>query len=443
MKYFQKAYATFTHYIPRGSTVLAATTMGSYIMGLLRDRILAQSFGASTSLDSYNAAFLLPDFLFNLLVASGISAAAVPLFSELYRKNKKIAYQYMNSLMVFAVIAMLVVAVIIWLFAPFLSYTVAPGLSEEGRLLVVSLMRIVAVSPILFSASNALGAMLVVKRRFFWYGMSPLMYNAGIIGGAIFLSPHFGVQGVAYGAVAGAFLHMLVRLLDSLFVGWNLSAGVRWPEGFLKRTLVLMVPKMVGHPVELVTFWVFTSLASLLAPGSITILNLARNFQSVPVSLIGIAMATAVFSSLAEASEGSLDQLKELFNKTTRTILVISTLAALALFFLREPIVSLLLGGGAFDEAAVKRTAMMLAVFCLAVPTESLSHLFARAFYAKQNTVTPVIFSVISLVVSGTTAYALLASLGILAIPIGFFAGSLLKTLGLYLTFLRSLKVGK
>lgn len=425
-----------TRFIPRGSVVLAGTTLLSYAMGLLRDRILAQSFGASVELDSYNAAFLVPDFVFNLLVASGIAAAAVPLFTELYRRNRSHAYEYINTLMFAAVSVMAVTGLGLAVFAPILSSLVAPGLSEEGQSLVIGLMRIVALSPILFAASNALGAMLIAEKHFFWYGLSPVLYNVGIISGALWLVPRFGIAGVAYGTVLGALLHLLARVIDARRHGWRLTKAWHWHRPEIRQTLRLMLPKMIGHPVELVMFWIFTSLASLLAPGSITVLNFSRNFQSVPVSFFGIAMATAVFPSLAQAALTSLSDVKQLVRRTAVTILLSSMAAALFVFVIRRPLVALLLGGGAFDEAAVARTALTLGIFCLAIPTESLSHLLARAFYAMKNTLIPVVLSVASLVIASGSAYFLTKTMGIVGLPLGFFLGSLVKTIGLYVLFL-------
>lgn len=430
-------HSLITRFIPKGSVVLFATMLGSYVMGLLRDRILAHSFGASTNLDIYNAAFLVPDFLFNVLVASGIAAAAVPLFTDLYKRNKTHAFQYMNSLIAVAVVMMIITAAVITLFAHSLSFIVAPGLNEGSRELAVHVMQILAFSPILFAISNALGALLIAQKRFLWYGLSPVFYNVGIISGALLLAPQFGIIGVAYGTVLGAGLHLLVRLGDALWTGWRPHLTWYWHAAEMKRTLQLMAPKMVGHPVELVTFWVFTSLASLLAPGSITVLNFSRNFQSVPVSLLGIAMATAVFPSLAQAATSSSTELRDLFRRTTLTILGASVAAALVVYIIRRPLVAILLGGGAFDGEAVTRTALTLGFFCLSIPTESLSHLFARAFYATKNTITPVIFSVISLVVAGSSAYVLSSRIGIIGLPLGFFFGSVTKTVGLWLLFLK------
>jgi putative peptidoglycan lipid II flippase len=186
-------------FLPRGSTTLALTTLGSYILGLGRDRIFAQTYGASTALDSYNAAFLVPDFLFNLLVASGIAAAAVPLFTELSRHHRQEAYGYMNALLLVATLAAAVCALLVIIFAPLLSILVAPGLDAGERVLVVQLMRMLAIPPLLFAGSNALGAMLVAEQRFLFYGLSPMLYNLGIIGGTILLAQQWGIMGTVVG----------------------------------------------------------------------------------------------------------------------------------------------------------------------------------------------------------------------------------------------------
>lgn len=431
-------------YIPRGSAVLAGATLASYVLGLVRDRMLARTFGASVSLDSYNAAFLIPDFLFNVLVASGIAAAAVPLFTQLYARSHKDAHAYMNSLLTSAVGAMAMVGLFLGIFAPQLSAFVAPGLDEPGRLLVAQMMRILAVSSLLFAASNALGSMLVAQKHFLFYGLSPVAYNLGIIAGVVFLAPQFGIIGVAYGTVLGAALHLFVRLVDAMRSGWTWQWTPRpftTPE--MKRTYVLMGPKMIGHPVEMLTFWVFTGLASFLAEGSITVLNFARNFQSVPVSILGIAMSTAIFPVLAEAILVSREELHRVFRRTAWTILCTSGGAAVLMYIIRRPLVAVLLGGGAFDTNAVTQTAFVLGLFCLAIPTESLSHLFARAFYAKQDTATPVILSVVSLLISSTSAYLLIGSIGIAGLPLGFFFGSLAKSLGLFVLFTKKLSPQK
>ncbi|MEX1997788.1 MAG: murein biosynthesis integral membrane protein MurJ [Candidatus Andersenbacteria bacterium] len=414
--------------IPAGSLVLALTTFGSYVVGLFRDRLLAQTFGASRALDAYNAAFLLPDFLFNFLVASGIAAAFVPLFIDLKHQSVPQARRYANTVITTATISMSVAALLLLLFAEPASRLVTPGFTAPDQQLVARLLRIFSLSPILFSASNALGAMLVAERRFFFYGLAPITYNLGIIGGILLFAPTYGIMGVAAGTIAGAVLHLLIRLVDATLTGWRFvpNLAVRTPE--FTTTLKLMLPKMFGHPIELATFWAFTAIASTLTPGSIAVLNFARNFQSVPVSLIGIVVATTSFPILAQAAtRRSRSGFVAALTRSAILILFASLASAVFIFLVRQPLVAFLLGGRAFTESDVARTAVILGMFCLAIPTEALSHLLARAFYATKNTWVPVLCSVASFALSLLAAWLLLEQLDLLALPLAFFFGSVLK----------------
>lgn len=427
--------------IPAGSAVLAGTTIISYAVGLLRDRTFAQIFGASRSLDAYNAAFLLPDLLFNFLIASGIAAAFVPIFTEVFRKDKEKAYEYTNSAISGATGIMMLSAIIIFIFAKPISVLAAPGFPTEDLLMVASIIRILAISPILFGISNTLGAMLIAKRRFFFYGLSPVLYNLGIIGGTIFLSPVFGITGVAIGTVVGAFFHMLMRVIDAYLSGYKFHFNFDFKTPEFKKTIKLMLPKMFGHPVELAMFWGFTVIASGLASGSVAVMNFARNFMSVPVSIIGITFATTAFPVMAKAiSENSQEDFKKILKSSFWLILGGSILAAIITFFIREPLIRIVLGGGAFNQTAVARTALTLGFFTLAMPTESLVHLLARAFYATKNTTVPVVMSILGLIIAIAGGYLLVPSLDIVAIPVAFFAASLIELILLIILLPRRLK---
>ena len=418
--------------IPAGSITLALTTLLSYIMGLFRDRVFAQTFGASRLLDTYNAAFILPDFIFNVAVASGIAAAFVPLFSDISREDKVKANRYTNTVITASVIVMAIAAVIIFVFAGPASRLVAPGFAGDDLKKVAELLRILALSPIIFAISNALGAASIAKRRFLFYGLSPVMYNVGIISGTLLLVPQLGIKGVAIGTIIGALLHLGTRMLDLKKLGLRIRPEFAFRTSEFKKTLRLMLPKMVGHPVELATFWGFTALASGLVPGSIVVLNFARNFQSVPVSIIGIAVATAVFPALAEAAtDGSKKRFLEAFRPSLWLILFTSLLAALVISAIRNPLVDIILGGKAFSPEAVSKTAAVLGVFAFSIPAEALSQLFARAFYATKNTLIPVIFSITALIISVGGAWLLMPGFDIFALPLAFTFGSLVKLAGL------------
>lgn len=422
----------------RGTIILAATTFLSYLLGFLRDRLFAQRFGASPELDAYNAAFIIPDLILNIFVAGALTAAFTPVFGELLAQNKKLeAEETMVSTLNAALLTVLAAGLIALVLAPWLAPLVAPGFDEATTRLLIGTMRLLLLSPIIFAVSNTLGSVLLTKKHFFSYGISPALYNLGIIAGTLLLAPRWGIYGVAVGTLAGSFLHLSARLVAMKGTGLSYRFSITL-SGPVKKIFALMLPKMVGHPVEQFTFFGFTAIASTLGAGSIAVLNFARNFQSVPVGVIGIAAGLALFPFLTDMS-ARLDSaaFRAHLRHGVTSVSIVTLLAALFMFMLNDWLIKLLLGGGKFDAEAISRTASTLAVFTLAIPTESVSHILVRAFYALKNTLTPITISVIGLAVTIPAAYLLSNILGIYALPLGFFIGSLLKValLGAFLIY--------
>jgi putative peptidoglycan lipid II flippase len=309
---------------------------------------------------------------------------------------------------------------------------IAPGFAGEQRELYVALFRLMLATPILFAASLTLGQVLLAEQRFFWYGVAPLLYNGGIIAGTLAFSGSLGIYGPAIGAVIGAAIHLgsrFIGLRGSRFrvrLGWEARGGS--VRESVREFVRLMLPKMISHPVEPMTFLFFTNVASGLAAGSVTVVSYARNFQSVPVSLIGVAFALAIFPALSTAhATGDRRGFLRLLGSQALTIGVITSLAAVALVVVAEVAIRVLLGGGAFGPEDVSRTALVLGAFALSIPFESLSHLLSRAIYATRHTLLQVLASLAGLVVTIAATLALLPGSGVVAIPLGFAIGQAAK----------------
>lgn len=409
----------------RGALILVITSALSYAFGLLRDRALAGAFGASDLLDAYQAAFIIPDFLFNILIAAALSAAFIPVFTDLRtRGEQQTASHLAGSLLVIGLSVLLVVGIIAFAAAGALTRLVAPGFSGEQHALLTSLTRILLASPLLFLVSNLFGGMLVSTKRFLFYGISPALYNLGIIVGAVFFVPHMGIHGVAYGTLLGAVLHLLARAVDVYRSGLTLIPSVQISPA-VRKVFLLMLPRMVGLTAVHMQLWAFTAIASTLGEGSVTVVNIARNFQSFPVSLIGIAFATSLFPLLVESA--SLRKRTVYTRRVVRGVLTTAAVAlpaAGALFLVRTPMIAFFVGTGAFDPEAVARTAAVLGIYTLAIPTESLVHVLARGFYALHNTLIPVSVSLVSVGVSVSSSFLLAQRFGVVGIPAGFAIGT-------------------
>lgn len=424
------ARSAIDRYLPRGAAILSVLIFASYVLGLVRDRIFARTFGAGSELDAYNSAFVLPELLLDVLVEAGLAAPFIPIFLRLRAGSDPAeGDRFARSILTAGVAIMGISAVVMFVFAEATTGLIAPGFEGSQRDLYASLFRVMLVTPILFAASLTLGQVLLAEQRFFWYGLAPLLYNGGIVVGTVLFSDALGIYGPAIGAVLGAAIH-----LGSRFIGLRGSAfriGLGW-EGRtppIREFVRLMLPKMVSHPVEPMTFLFFNAVASGLAAGSVTAVSFARNFQSVPVSLVGVAFALAVFPALSTAhAAGDRPGFLRLLRTNLVSIAVVTMGAALGLAILGELAIRVLLGGGEFGERDVELVATTLAAFALSVPFESLSHLLSRAIYATRHTLLQVLASLAGFAITVAATLLLLDGSGIVAIPLGFAIGQAAKT---------------
>ena len=412
-------------FLPQGAALLSALIFGSYVMGLARDRIFARTFGAGSELDAYNAAFVLPELLLDVLVEAGLAAPFIPIFLQLRSQGDGgEGDRFARTILTGAVTIMGLAAALMFVFAEATTSFIAPGFSGEQRELYVSLFRVMLVTPILFAASLTLGQVLLAEQRFFWYGIAPLLYNGGIIIGTIGFGDALGIYGPAIGAVLGALIHLGSRFIGLRGSRFRIVLGWEGGTPAIREFVRLMVPKMVSHPVEPMTFLFFTAVASSLAAGSVTAVSFARNFQSVPVSLVGVAFALAVFPALSTAfATGDRHAFLRLLWTNLASITVVTVAAAVGLIVVGELAVGVLLGGGAFDDRDVALVAMTLAAFALSVPFESVSHLLSRAIYATRHTILQVLASLAGLAITIGATLLLVEEMGIVAIPLGFAAG--------------------
>ena len=413
----------FKNLILHTAFALTLTSGLSYFLGLVRDRAFAHTFGVGADLDVYNAAFVVPDFFLAFLVTSGLSAAFVPIFSGLDESRKKEAVEYTNQVLSFGLLVLVILLIGFAIVLPHVAAYLVPGFDEVKVAEYVKVTRLMLVSPVLFTVSNTFGNVLISIKEFLWFGLAPVMYNVGIVFGVYVFVPEFGVMGLVMGTVLGAALHLCVRLPAVLRYGFRFKLNFRF-ESRMKETVFLMLPKMFQIGMWQVLLWWFVNLASRLPEGSVTIYSFARNFQSVPVSLIGIAVALSAFARLSHvAAHKDYDEFRKVVWSKGLYIFGLTGSAAALLALISYPLIDVLLGGGKFDESAVRATAALLMVYCISVPLESVMHLLARAHYSLKNTIRPSVIHVMTIVLTMVVSLSLLPQLELFAIPIGFAIG--------------------
>lgn len=381
------------------TVVLAVASLVSRLFGLLRDRSLAAHFGAGDVLDAYFAAFKIPDFIFNLLLLGALSSAFIPIFTEYMHKNgKDEAWSFVNTLINIGITILTVTLLLIAIFAPTLAHFITPGFDDAKREMTVNLMRVMLLSPLFFGFSNLAGGILNSFKNFIVYAIAPILYNLGIIGGIIWLVPRFGYMGLAYGVVLGAFLHMMVQLPSVFALGYKYRMHINFHHPALKRMAVLMIPRVFGIAAQQVSVLINTVIASTLAVGSITVLNLGDNLASLPISIFGISFAVAVFPTLTEKySLQKIGEFKEDVLRTLRQILFFILPTMMLYWLLRAQIVRLILGAGQFGWEDTRFTVSVVAFLVFGMWAQAIIPLLARSFYALQDTKTPFITSLVSL----------------------------------------------
>jgi putative peptidoglycan lipid II flippase len=406
----RRFFASETRGMHEAAYLLAAFAFASQIIGLLRDRILAASFGAGHTLDLYYAAFRVPDFLFATVASLFSLYALLPVLSRLEEERKGLMISFLRDLVLVFIIGITFVSLVAYALAPLLLPVIAPGLSDAAsRADLILLVRILLLQPILLGISNTISSLTQLRHRFVLYSISPLLYNLGIIFGAVMLYPRWGIAGLGVGVVLGALLHMAVQL--PFFFGEKGEGRVSLPRlaGLTREILALSIPRTLALASNQISLLVIVALASFLVPGSIAVFNFSYNLQSVPLTIIGISYSVAAFPTFARLhAQGAKDEFTRYAEAALRHIIFWSVPCTIFVIVLRAQIVRTVLGAGQFDWSATRLTAAALALFVLSLLAQSATFLISRAYYAIGNTKKPFYFGLADIAVSVFSALALL-----------------------------------
>jgi putative peptidoglycan lipid II flippase len=373
--------------------ILAASALLSSLLALVRDRLLAHTFGAGTELDLYYAAFRIPDLIF---VATGALVSVYILIPELARRDAGAQKKYIDTVIVAFSILAVVVSGGAALFAPFVLAHLFPQFVLSGLLpTLVTLTRIMLLQPILLGFSNILAAITQSRARYALYAMSPLLYNLGIIAGITVLYPVWGITGLAYGVILGAALHVGIQIPSVLADGFFHSLPRLWEPRVLLETAAISVPRALALSMNQLTFIGLTALAATLATGSIAVFMFAFNLQAVPLAIIGASYSVAAFPALARAiARGAHDEFVAHIAAAARYIFFWSLPAVAFIIVLRAHLVRVILGSGAFDWTDTRLTAAAFALLSLSLVSQGLMLLLVRGYYAAGRTFVPFIVSV-------------------------------------------------
>jgi putative peptidoglycan lipid II flippase len=395
--------------IGSAALIISGAYLLSRLLGLLRDRLLIAHFGVGPTLDAYMAAFSLPDLLFTLLVSGAFAVTFIPVFTkEMSRGEDGEAWDMASTLLNLLVITTVTAAVLGIIFASQIVTVMATGFHGAQHDLTVQLTRIMLLTPIFFAISSVFGSIQQAKGRFLIYALASVLYNVGIIFGIVVFAHRWGIYGVAWGVVLGTILQALLQWAGLVGLGVRYRPILRLNLKPVRRVLWLMVPRAIDQGIDQVNYVIEKAIGSTLAAGSVTAYTLASNLKNVPLSLIGAAITTAVFPRLsANVADGKKEEMADDVSRTARFILFLSLPSAAFVIVARGYIVRLLYG---FGNVA---TANALGWFAGTIVFASLFFLVARIFFAYQDTKTPLIVSLIAVVINIVLSFQLSHRFGV------------------------------
>jgi putative peptidoglycan lipid II flippase len=401
--------------LARNVVLVAGLFALASLMGMVRNVIVAGRYGIGADLDAFYAAFKLPDLLFTVVAGGALATAFIPVLAEsIARQDMQEVWRLVSAVTNWVLLIIATLAALAALAAPWLvARVIAPGFSPALQLETARLMRIILLSTLLFAVSAVQGSVLHGFKHFFLPALAPVLYPLGVIGGALWLAPVWGVRGLAVGAVIGAALHLAVKIPALLHYGFRWLPTIEWRSPALRRVGLLMGPRVLDLGVFHLSVLATANLASRLAAGSVSALEWGWDFMQLPETAIGTAIGLVAFPTLAEmAARRDLPALRQTLAETMRAVLTLALPVAAAMILLGRPLLEMLYQRGAFDAASTAAVLAPLRFYALGLVGHACLELAARAFFAQQDTVTPLVIAAGSAALNVLLALLLMGPLG-------------------------------
>ncbi len=418
--------------LARAGLIVSSAFLVSRVLGYVRVVVIANAFPA-TELDAFFAAFRIPDLIFQLVAAGALSSALIPIVSSLFASNERArAWRVVSTVINLMLAGLLVLTVTLFILAPVVVPIITPGFEGAKLDRTIELTRIMLLSPIFLGMGAVATSVLNAGGRFAAAAVAPIVYNLAIIGGAIFLGPTLGIEGLALGVVAGAMGHLLVQLRPLARLGFRYRARVDLGDPEAVKALTLMAPRAIGLGVTQITFIVVTALASLLGTGAVADFNFAFALLQIPLGIIGVPLGIVLLPTLSRDAAGGRDgPFASLVTRALRLLIYVMVPISVLMGILRQPVVEFLFGGGSILPRDLDLTALTLVGFVVGLTAHAMIAVLARAFYARQDTVTPVVAAIGAVVVNTTLAVILVGPFGLPGIALAIAIAAWIEALAL------------
>ncbi|MCD9006385.1 murein biosynthesis integral membrane protein MurJ [Luteimonas sp. XNQY3] len=407
----------------RSSAVFSAMTLVSRIAGFARDMLQATLFGTGGAMSAFIVAYRIPNFLRRVFAEGSMAMAFVPVLNEIKERGDRAALKSFIDAMAGALCAVvLVVCALGMLLAPLVARLFAPGWADQPELLAQTAQMLRITFPyLLFISLMSLSASILNSHgKFALPAFTPVLHNLTMIAAMLWLAPRFALppEGLAWGVLIAGFLQLalLWPALGRLGLRPRFRPGFRHPE--VRKVGRLMLPTLFSSSVAQVNLIVGTAFASLLAAGSVDWLYYSDRLIEFPLGLFGVALGTVILPHLSRrhAAEDATGYNQSL-DWGLRMALLAGMPAGLGLLLLAEPITATVYNYGAFGADDTRMAAISLTAMSLGVPAFMLSKVLAPAFYARQDTKTPMRAAIWTVAANVLLTIALTTPLWLFEVP--------------------------
>jgi putative peptidoglycan lipid II flippase len=377
-------------------------------ISLAQTFLIANVFGVGREWDNYVIAQQITDQITALIGGIALLHSFIPIFAGyLARSDKAGAWRISSYVINTFFLLTLVLSLFVILAAPTLVAASAPGFDTAGQADTVRLVRILAFSTVIMSISGVVMGILQSHNHFLLPALAPIMLDIGILFGAGFLIRPFGIEGMAYGAVLGGMLHLGIQIPGLIRYRLQWQPVLGWRDKEFWTLIRLMLPRMASVMLFNIEFLVMSNIASRLGTGSVSALSWGWRLMQIPETLIGTAMGTVIFPTLASLSAtGDKTGKRDAMAGAVRFILILTIPSSIGLILVGRSAISLL-ERGAFDASASDLVFSALSGFALGLVVHSVLEVVARSFYADKDTLTPLLIGVVSTVINVVLAFIL------------------------------------
>jgi len=381
------------HTLFSATLLVISTVMVSRVIGYARDAYIAWAYGAGGSTDAYVAAFTLPDFL-NYVVAGGAASITfVSIYTRFLAEKRNADAQKTFSIIITVMTAVLIAGTIVTeIFAPEFIRWFVKGFTPDKIDLCVHLTRILLPAQIFFYVGGVVSAVLLSHRLFLFPAFGPLIYNVCIILGGVIGGHRLGISSLAYGALAGAFAGpFLASVIGAARIGTGYRPSFDISNPAFREWVRLSIPLMLGFSLVTVDDWILRHYASS-GVGDITRLSFAKRLFAVPIAVLGQATGQASLPFFARLfNEKKLKEFAATVNDSVYRVSAASLLATGWMMVAALPLIDLVYRRGKFSFADAQTSAVYFFWFSLSLVLWSAQGLYARAFYAAGDTMTPMV----------------------------------------------------